>query len=410
MPAGITQVTSCPGGGRIRAIFRLVAGTYMQTRYLFQLRPVRWGLYLGFWTCLGIFNVCQTYAQTRTTGRPFVWTDALVVGLADWYCWATLAPSVLALARRFPFEQSRWRRPLAFHFLASVGIGLLVALMAAIVIYLFDIGSAWSFPFERILMWIIIGPALVLYIWIYWAVLLVGHAWDYARKYRERELQASRLAGELARAQLHALKAQLHPHFLFNTLQSVSALMHQDVELADEMLVRLAELLRATLETAQTQEVPLRHELEFIETYLEIEQARLGDRLEVGIESDPEVWDALVPNLLLQPLVENAVRHGIAPRPEGGRLVVRAQRTAAGLELQIEDDGPGLPADVADGSRAGVGLANTRARLTALYGADHAMALDSGPEGGLRVVLRLPFREQADETAAVPVAGFSGGS
>src|SRR5262249_36052627 len=151
------------------------------------------------------------------------------------------------------------------------------------------------------------------------------------------------------------------PHFLFNTLHTISALMHQDVELADRMLTRLADLLRLTLDNAGLQEVPLQQELEFIQPYLEIEQARLGSRLQVQMEIDPETRDATVPNLVLQPLVENAIRHGIAPRPEGGRLAIRTRRTPEHLQLEVADDGPGLP-DPDEGvpCREGFGLKNTR--------------------------------------------------
>src|SRR5262249_43474578 len=149
---------------------------------------------------------------------------------------------------------------------------------------------------------------LVYYLWIYWAILGIGHALAYYRKYRAHERAALQLETQLAQAQLQVLKMQLHPHFLFNTLHAISALMHQDVDVADRMLARLAELLRSTLETAGTQEVPLKQELEFVELYLEIEQARLGPRLAVSVEADPDAMDAYVPNLILQPLVENAVR------------------------------------------------------------------------------------------------------
>jgi signal transduction histidine kinase len=376
----------------------------MQTEHFIKHRVARWGLYLGFWTSLGVFNVCQAYLLASTTHRPFNWSETLLFGLIDWYLWVVLAPCVVALARRFRFEQETWRRSLAWHVSLSLAVGLLVALAVTDAMYLCNIGSVQSRPFERTLLWVILSPYLVLYVWVYWAIILVDHAWGYYRKYRERELQASQLATQLARAQLHTLKMQLQPHFLFNTLQTVSALMHKDVELADDMLARLADLLRSTLDTAQSQEVPLRRELEFIATYLEIEQARLGSRLDASLESEPDVWDALVPNLILQPLVENAVRHGVAPRPEGGRLVVRARRVPAGLEIRVEDDGPGLPTDHCHRAREGVGLANTRARLAALYGPDHEFTLESGPHSGTHAVLRLPFREQAEETAVAVVA------
>jgi LytS/YehU family sensor histidine kinase len=227
----------------------------------------------------------------------------------------------------------------------------------------------------------------------YAAILAVSQGVDYYRKYRERELRASQLEARLAQTRLQVLKMQLHPHFLFNTLNAISALIHQDVDLADRMVARLGDLLRSTLESADTQEVSLRQELDFIQPYLEIEQARLGPRLTVRLEIDPHALDAAVPNLVLQPLVENAIRHGIAPRAEPGRIEIRARRDDGQLCLQVRDDGPGLPPDPAAPFKEGIGLANTRARLQQLYGAAHRFELCNGPGRGLGVTITIPFRE-----------------
>jgi sensor histidine kinase YesM len=182
---------------------------------------------------------------------------------------------------------------------------------------------------------------------------------------------------------------QLHPHFLFNTLHAISALMHQDVEVADRMIARLGELLRSALESAGTQEVPLRQELDFIKPYLEIEQARLGARLAVQLEIAPDTMEAQVPNLLLQPLVENAIRHGIAPRNAPGRIAIRARRDKDCLHLQVSDNGLGLSSNYQEG----VGVANTKARLQQLYGAAQRFVMDNGPEGGLVVSVAVPYHE-----------------
>jgi sensor histidine kinase YesM len=171
------------------------------------------------------------------------------------------------------------------------------------------------------------------------------------------------------------------------------------------MMAQFADLLRVTLDEAQAQEVPLRQELDFVATYLKIEQARLGSRLHVRVEVDPQTREALVPNLLLQPLVENAIRHGIAPRVEGGRLVIRARRAGPQVEIQIEDDGPGLTADFLVRSRTGLGLANTRARLQGLYGPAHGFDLRGRPEGGLLVSLTIPFHTEGDEIKLPAVNG-----
>ncbi len=185
---------------------------------------------------------------------------------------------------------------------------------------------------------------------------------------------------------------QLHPHFLFNTLHAIWTLMHKDVETADRMLARLSDLLRITLENSGMQEVPLKQELAFLEPYLEIEQTRFGDRLSVQLDVEPDTLDALVPNLLLQPLVENAIRHGIAPRAAGGRIRISAKRENAKLRVQVRDNGAGIPESEREVLKEGVGLTNTRARLQQLYGAGHRLELHNAVDGGLEVTLELPFR------------------
>ncbi len=215
---------------------------------------------------------------------------------------------------------------------------------------------------------------------------------DYHRRYRERELAASHLETELTQAQLEVLRMQLQPHFLFNTLHAISSLMHRDVELADRMIARLGELLRATLDHAGAAEVSLQSELDFIAPYLEIEQARLGPRLQVRLDIDPETLDAAVPNLLLQPLVENAIRHGIAPQRGPGLIEIVSRRHNGRLQVRVCDTGAGLPNETP--LKEGLGLGNTRARLEHLYGDAHVFRIAPAPSGpGVEVTLELPFRE-----------------
>jgi LytS/YehU family sensor histidine kinase len=225
----------------------------------------------------------------------------------------------------------------------------------------------------------------------YWAVVGLSHALDFHRESQERALTAAQLEARLAEAQLQALQRQLHPHFLFNTLHTISTLMHRDPDAADEMLERLSDLLRITLDRISVQQVRLEDELEFVEKYLEIERARFGERLRVQFAVDPTVLDAWVPTLLLQPLVENAVRHGIAPKVGGGMLHIVADRDGDRLRLVVRDNGHGLPADTLHAFNKGVGLSNTRSRLEHLYGARHLFEFRRPEEGGLAVTVVIPL-------------------
>lgn len=366
---------------------------------LFERRGVLWALYLGFWTSLGLFNVGQSYMRHQWEGEPMNWPYALSIGWADWSMWALLTPLIVVLGRNFPLDQKHWPFSLLLHGAVSILCAALVTMTLVPVILWFAPCGDPDITTLELFRFVFLGQ-VVAYLWIYWAVLIAGYAFDFYRKYREHALHASRLETQLAQTQLQMLKMQLQPHFLFNTLNAISALMHRDVELADRMVARLGELLRSTLENTGTQEVTLRQELDFIQPYLEIEQARYGPRMRVRIEVDDSVMDALVPNMILQPLVENAIRHGIGNRTNGGLIVVRAFRVADLLELQVCDNGPGIP-DGTDGIREGVGLANTRARLLQLYGQEQHLELHNAPEGGLVVRLALPFREFAGAESEV---------
>ncbi|MFO0965191.1 MAG: histidine kinase [Gemmataceae bacterium] len=350
------------------------------------------------WTGVALFLTAQAFLLVVTANRahadlphdrpPLALSELFLTALAECLIWASFTPPILWLARRFPLGRGRTLRGLAVHAAACVGCGLLAAFLSMLVAEV--IRREYPRPTITLNVLILFFVAkLNSNFFFYAAIVAVAHVLNYYRQLRERELLASQLEAKLAQTQLQILKMQLQPHFLFNTLNAISALIHQDVELADRMIARLGDLLRATLDSANRQEVPLRQELDFIQPYLEIEKARLGTRLTVNVDIDPAVMDAKVPNLLLQPLVENAIRHGVAVTPGAGRIEIQASRSNGSLRLAIRDSGPGLAAP----PNPGIGLANTRARLEKLYGPDQRLDLSNGPAGGLQVAITIPFQE-----------------
>jgi signal transduction histidine kinase len=224
--------------------------------------------------------------------------------------------------------------------------------------------------------------------------------------YRETGTRA-RLEARLARAQLQALKLQMHPHFLFNTLNSITTLITEDPLAAERMVTGLSELLRLSLRNAGEQEVPLERELEVLRHYLTVQQIRFQDRMSVTLDIDPDTMSAMVPNLMLQPLVENAIRHGIGPRATGGRIDIRVTRVGDTLRFRVHDDGVGTPPEAMP-VREGTGIGNTRARLGHLYGDRHRFEIGGAPGGGFTVLAEIPYRVSTDADSVVGQAGYDG--
>jgi len=362
---------------------------------LIRNRPVRWALVLLFWTLIGLSFASQFYLASYKAGRPVTWGQAVGWSLGDWYVWAVMSLPIVQLARRFRFDDVKWGRNVAIHLAASAICSLGYTALRA------GVGQAQSrWGGTPVSFAEAFNPLLVktfhLNLLIYWVIVSVHHAFGYYRQMQERELRAAELEKRLAQARLQTLQMQLNPHFLFNSLHAISALVHKDADLADQMITRLSDLLRYALESTDAQEVPLRQELDFLRRYLEIEQTRFGDRLAVRLDIAPDTLDALVPNLLLQPLVENAIRHGIEPRAKPGRIELRSRYESGQLKLELRDNGVGL--SPGRELREGVGLSNTRARLKQLYGERHRFALSETPGGGLSVSLELPFRAQGKQT------------
>ena len=347
----------------------------------------------GVATAFGIFSGLQAFNYVSLfTDRQQPLHILLLLNLTYWYAWAVLMPFMVWMARHYPFGRLTWKRSAAMHVLGvvvSIAVHAALSSGARVVILQVLAGrrEVWWSEFQELYFLNFDWEMMT-----YWAVVGLVHAVDFYRESQERLLTAAQLQTRLAEAQLQSLQRQLHPHFLFNTLHTISALMHRDTEAADAMLAQLSDLLRLTLDRIGTQQVTLKEELDFVEKYLEIEQARFGERLQVRFDTPPGTFDAAVPNLLLQPLVENAVRHGIGPKVGGGTVDIVARREGDRLQLTVRDTGYGVPADkLAALNTGGVGLSNTRSRLETLYPGRHRFEFLSSADGGLEVSIVIPF-------------------
>jgi two-component system LytT family sensor kinase len=321
---------------------------------------------------------------------------------------AVLAPYVLAFARKFPIGRESWKRNLPLHVIAAV---IFTAGHAAWMILLEqpqnpkDIMPATLKYWSTLTLWALNQDAFD----TYGTLVAIAHVWMYYERVRDREIKTSQLESQLARTQLEMLKLQLQPHFLFNTLNAISALMHQNVYAAQDMLSRLSDLLRLSLDNVAVQEVTLKSEVEFVRGYLHIEQVRFQDRLSVNINIDPETLDAMVPNMLLQPLVENSIRHGIARKSGPGSISIESQRSNGSIRITIRDNGPGFPTVThkngnGNGNgrpKGGLGLGNTRARLRQMYGDAHRLEVGNAPEGGAVITLEVPERLWQEEPESI---------
>ena len=348
-------------------------------------------------TVLGVFSAIQAYNYVALfSEKPQPLAVLLGLNMSYWYAWALLAPFVLWLARTYRFERFKWTRALAVHVPAVVFFTFVHAMLLGAG----RVATLQLLAGREVDWWFGVRERFFLYFdWemmTYWAIIAVSHAFDYYRESQERALTTAQLQTRLAEARLQALQRQLHPHFLFNTLHTISALMHRDIDKADNMLARLSDLLRLTLERVSTQLVPLKDELDFINKYLDIERTRFGDRLQVTFVVEPDTLGASVPNFVLQPLVENALKHGIGPKVGGGRVEVRAHHNGEWLQLVVQDDGCGVPQDKLDAFNTGVGLSNTLSRLQHLYPANHTFEFQTPPGGGLAVTIVIPFAADAE--------------
>jgi len=334
------------------------------------------------WGVFTLFMMLLVYGQALTSGTTVHWRTAVLGPLVYGLIGTLLTPLVFELATRFNLTAGRARLLpyLLGHAVASVALTVVYRTLYLTLLYLLAVPRVH-------LSWAAILNSVNVWIPIYWMVLGVAYALDFYHKWQHRTLEAARLETQLAQAQLQALKQQLNPHFLFNTLNALSTLIEDEPQAAQRMTAKLGEFLRLVLDHTDAQQVPLSQELHFAQLYLAIEQVRFCDRLTFTHHVEATALTAVVPHLLLQPLVENAVRHGLAAAGRG-RIHLQAQRQGERLVVEVQNTGPSLPV----GGTRGIGLANTEQRLRTLYGSHYVLSLCSDAEQGTIVHLELPFR------------------
>jgi len=343
-----------------------------------------------FWSLLGLIFTLSMYAMSG-------WLGSLLLSLAQWWSWGLMAPLIFAFDRRLPFTARQLARRVFAHLLAS-------PFFTALYVYVFAVARAalgikpWSYiQFSKHF----VQEELGWFLWsglIYWMIVGALQAYQYYERYLSSELRLERLERRFSEARLNALRMQLDPHFLFNALNTISSHVESDPKLTRTMIEHLGDLLRMSLETKDRQEVPLSEEIAFLDHYLAIQKIRFGNKLNVEIDVAPEVKYASVPSLIIQPLVENAIRHGISRRSAGGTVTVSAERHDSRLEIRVRDNGVGLPLGWTLEVSAGVGLAVTRDRIAGLYpNGDSRFAVRRREEGGTEVEISLPLHVVAKE-------------
>ncbi|MCW5968628.1 MAG: histidine kinase [Blastocatellales bacterium] len=423
MRTGLGAHQRCTQARSNRSRRAIVAAAQVGDRILMRW-PKAWWM-AGLWALPGLYFAVQVYLQHSDRDHPLRPSEALGRGVFFSLLWAVSSPLIVRLARAVsvitgntdrrstpspnsalstqhsalstsssPSAPARghWTDGLLLHLPVGTIFSLAHLLVYVLVISHMEGRSPRTFDallaefqpvfFDNFAWWSL----------VYWTFLLAIYAFDFHERYQAGLLRATQLEAQLAQSELQALKMQLHPHFLFNTLNSIAALMHEDPDTADRMIARLGDFLRLTIQSAGAHTVALAEELKFLEYYLAIERLRFQDRLATAFEVEPDALSVPVPNLLLQPIVENAIRHGVAQIDRPGRLVIRARRSGEMLLLEVEDNGPGINSAPDSASGLNVGLANTRARLEALYGANHRLELMKSPEGGVLVQIGIPLQ------------------
>jgi two-component system LytT family sensor kinase len=415
----------CPrcGGELVRRPRRISAQPDQKPRPTRTLRPFSalvWGVSFAVWAFICVAATFTFWELYRSTEMPMPFVHTLGLELSQVLTYFPLTPFVFAFAIKYPVRRDNWKRRSLQYLAAGALFSLVHILLRGVTPFAIYDSKArdWTSAFwsskthsfsiqllglKRLYFNNLIDDITGVFV----PIVLVAHAISYYFKFQDRELRASQLEAQLAKSHLQSLKSQLQPHFLFNTMHSISALMLTDVRAADRMITRLADLLRMNLESAGTQITTLNRELEFVNCYLEIEQVRFEERLTLNFDIAPETLDAHVPLLLLQPLVDNAVKHGISRMTSGGSIRISSRIEGEDLKLEVKDNGPGFGNQSSDRG-CGLGLRVTRERLETLYGENQSIELISPPEGGVAVLVTIPFEVAPEKTAITSPSDASG--
>ncbi len=349
-----------------------------------------WLFILSIFLILALINATDQYIDNLLKQNDSKFLVEFFWKLTTWIPWFFLLPLLYYLCQKLPVYRYGIIKLILIHFPISLFItAIKVSLYYFLSLPLRSYLVTPTFFYKRMLEVLIVNY-LADYL-IYWLFLILIYAVDYYKKTRQKELQTQQLETQLARAQLQVLKMQLRPHFLFNALHTISALVHKNADLADKMITRLSDLLRRTLENTDSQLVSLAEEIEFVDNYLEIEMVRFPNRLKVEKDIQKETLNKLVPNLIIQPLVENSIKYCVAPYSRPGIIQIQAALKKNRLSIQVIDNGPGIKGTSSEVVRKGIGLSNIQERLKKLYGSDHRFELINIPEGGLIVNIEFPY-------------------
>jgi two-component system, LytTR family, sensor kinase len=364
----------------------------------FRTRTGRTVLAVVAWTAIGLLFSLPGMAASGN------WRRALIGSLAQWWSWGLVAPLILAVDRLLPSSDKQLARRLLLHFLLSLPVTAAYIYVFAAALALFGLQS-WRTAYDPMTL---LAALRGMFLWswlVYWLIVGAWQAYQYYGRYLSSELRMERLERRFSEARLNALRMQLDPHFLFNALNTISSQVERDPRMARSMIEHLGDLLRLSLQSRDREEIPLAEELAFLDHYLAIQRIRFGDQLKIDLRIDPDVTYAPVPCLFIQPLVENAIRHGISRRSSGGTIIVSARRVEHQLEIRVVDDGIGLPAEWTLETSAGLGLSLTRDRMAGLYpNGTSRLAVRRRADGGTEVEITLPLDDMEEEVRdVVPV-------